>query len=184
MEFTLNKEYLAPPSIKDDFYQGINYQWLKSNPVPKEHSSWSNFHQLIKSSNDQVKLLLDTDPTTDEEFKLYIMWTQGLDQAQLDKRGHSQLSKLFDRFNLPSNPTNQTNFTPRDLNVLLGQLIANGNGSLIDFGVYPDKKDSTQNVLYLDVGSLGLPDRDYYLNPSMEQTQKDYIQWLDEFAQH
>jgi hypothetical protein len=40
-------EYLTPPSIRENFYQGINYHWLKANPVPGEYSSWCNFNQLF-----------------------------------------------------------------------------------------------------------------------------------------
>lgn len=166
-------ELTNKPNINDDFYTYINWDWLNSNPIPNEYTKWSNFHVLHEQNQNRLKEMLQVIPVTDEQLKLNILWNQGLDEEYLNIKGHNNLTKLFDKFKLES-----------DIDTILVELFKYNLCFLFDISAYTDLKDSSRNVLYWDVMSLGLPDRDYYLNDKMKDKQEQYKIFLSNFKNH
>jgi putative endopeptidase len=161
------------PNVNDDFYTHINWEWLNSNSIPNEYTKWSNFHVLYEQNQHRLREMLEVEPVTNEQYKLSILWNQGLDIEQLNMKGHKHLSNLFNKFKLDS-----------DIDTILIQLFEYNLCCLFDISVYTDFKDSSKNVLYLDVMRLGLPGRDYYLNEKMKDKQDQYKVFLSRFKNH
>lgn len=161
------------PNVSHDFYSSINWDWLQSNPIPNEYTKWGNFHVLHEKNQERLREMLETDPVSDEQNKLNILWRQGLDIDNLNNRGHQHLVSLFDKFKLDS-----------DIDTILMELFKYNLCFLFDISAYTDFKDSSRNVLYFDVMGLGLPDRDYYLMDKMKDKQEQYKVFLQNFKNH
>jgi putative endopeptidase len=166
-------ELINKPAISEDFYSYINWDWLKSNPIPNEYTKWSNFHVLHEQNQYRLKEMLEVEPVTDEQYKLNILWKQGLDIDNLNKKGHKHVSSLFDKFKLET-----------DLDTILIELFKYNLCFFFDISAHTDLKDSSRNILYWDVAGLGLPDRDYYLLDKMKEKQDQYKTFLTNFKNH
>ena len=161
------------PSASEDFYNFINYEWLKENPIPNEYTKWGNFHVLHEQNQSRLREMLESEASTDEQKKLNILWNKGLDAETLNKEGHMHLVTLFDKFKLDD-----------DFDTCLVSLLKYNFSFLFDMEAYTDFKDSTRNVLYFDVMGLGLPDRDYYLLEKMQDKRDKYKEFLQKFLNH
>ena len=166
-------ELAIKPSITNDFYTHVNWDWLKSNPIPSEYTSWGNFHVLNEQNQDRLRSMLESDPVTPDQQKLNILWSQGLNEKELNGQGHLHLFKLFDKFKLNSNS-----------DTIIIELMKYNFCFLFDISAYIDKKNSSRNILYWDVMGLGLPDRDYYLLDSMREKRDQYKEYLTKFINH
>ena len=58
-------------SPQEDFYAYANGAWQKSNPIPMEYSSWSNFSILQKSMQDKLNRMM-LDLSKNEHLKKYL----------------------------------------------------------------------------------------------------------------
>jgi predicted metalloendopeptidase len=161
------------PSPNDDFYTHINWEWLQSNPIPSEYTKWGNFHVLQEQNQYRLRDMLESSPTTEEQKKLNILWTQGLDIDNLNSQGHEQVKNLFDKFKLGES-----------VDTFIVELMKYNLCFLFDISAYTDFKDSNRNVLYFDVMGLGLPDRDYYFLENMKDKKEQYKEFLEKFINH
>jgi putative endopeptidase len=186
-QLLLMAELTEKPIITSDFYTHVNWDWLNSNPIPNEYTKWGNFNVLNEKNQHRLKEMLESNPSpspnpnpspnsnpelTDQE-KLNILWSQGLNEHELNKQGHTHLLKLFDKFKLNS-----------DIDTIIIELMKYNLCFLFDISAYTDKKDSSKNILYWDVMGLGLPDRDYYLLDSMRDKRDGYKEFLTKFINH
>ena len=161
-------------SLQNDFYNYINHDWLKANPIPSEYTKWGNFHVLHERNQERLKEMLEQKPVSDEQHKLNILWRKGLNSEELNKNGQKGFyAHLVDN-----------DFQDKDLNELIVSWLKYNLSYLFDVEAYTDFKDSTRNILYFDVMGLGLPDRDYYLNDKMKDKQNDYKVFLEKFLKH
>ena len=62
-------------SPKDDFYNYVNGNWVRTNTIPDEESSWGGFGVLRKSTRNDVLAILNTS----KELGVY---AEGTDQKK------------------------------------------------------------------------------------------------------
>ena len=168
----LYNKMLGQPSINDDFYGHINYEWLKANPIPEEYTKWGNFHVLNERNQYRLKEILEETSNNVEGDKLSILWNQGLDDNKLNNINPRQVFKFFENFETMSIMEMIISFMKFNLCYLF------------DMESYNDKKDSKRNILYFDRMSLSLPDRDYYLIDKMSDKREQYKEFLSKFLEH
>ncbi len=161
------------PAITSDFYSHVNWDWLQSNPIPSEYTKWGNFHVLHEQNEFRLREMLEATPESEEQEKLNVLWTQGLNVDLLNQQGHLHVKSLFDKFKLTES-----------VDTYIVELMRYNLCFLFDISAYTDFKDSTRNVLYFDVMGLGLPDRDYYLLDKMSDKQTQYKEFLGKFLEH
>lgn len=161
------------PSLNDDFYSHVNWDWLQSNPIPSEYTKWGNFHVLSEQNQFRLREMLESENISDEQKKLNILWTQGLDIDNLNLQGHEHAKSLFDKFKLGES-----------VDTFIVELMKYNLCFLFDISAYTDFKDSNRNVLYFDVMGLGLPDRDYYFLEKMTDKKEQYKEFLAKFINH
>ena len=155
------------PDISTDFYSHVNWEWLQSNPIPSEYTKWGNFHVLHEQNQNRLRTMLESEPISDEQHKLNVLWTQGLDVEKLNEQGHFHVKSLFEKFKLGES-----------IDTFIVELMRYNLCFLFDISAYTDFKNSERNVLYFDVMGLGLPDRDYYLLDKMADKQTQYKEFL------
>lgn len=164
---------MSKPTVTENFFKSVNFNWLESNPIPNEHTRWNNFMVLRETNQSRLKEILESHNSTEEQKKLNILWNKGND------------SKTLNEMNIVSIVnSSSTNININDLNELLLHRMEYGLMHLFSISSYTDMKESTRNIIYFGPAGLGLPDRDYYLLDSMQDKQTAYKEYLQTFLTH
>ena len=160
----------------DDFYQYAGGGWMKANPLTAEYSSYGVFNDLAETNRKQLMELLNDLNKTKHPFgsnaqKVIDLYNLAMDSTRRNAEGAQpiqadlQRAKTFKKANL----TDEIAYEHMRL----------GN-PFFGIGVSGDLMNSQMNVLYMSAGTMGLPDRDYYLKTDAEskkiqQQYRDYI---------
>src|SRR6476660_7240583 len=92
------------PSIKpgDDFYNYVNGNWIKQNPIPPEYSRWGAFPKLRDDNLLALREILDDlanqkDTLTPERRKLRDFYQTAMDEKAIQKLGVSPLKPSLEK---------------------------------------------------------------------------------------
>lgn len=162
-----------------DFFQYVNGGWLKNNPIPATESSWGSFNELEEMNRKTLKKILEdaaanTNATKGSNTqKLGDYWAAGMDSIGIEAKGITPLAEQIAMINKMKKPV--------DLMKTLAYMNMRGLGSLFSIYVDQDAKVSTEYILNLSQGGLGLPDRDYYFNEDArsKNIQTEYKKYLE-----
>ena len=152
----------------DNFFLYANGTWLKNNPIPPTETRWGSFNELQENNYKALHQLLDDaaaiqNPASgSREQKVGDFYRSGMDSAAIERAGLDPLRGVLQRIN---NIKNQT-----ELLIEIGLEHTEGVGALFSFGVSPDDKNVTKEIVQFGQGGLGLPDRDYYFNKDPRTT--------------
>lgn len=142
-----------------DFWRWANGGWLDRNPVPPEYPMWGAFLELHTRNEEIVHTLLKQAAdagaavgTVDQ--KIGDFYASGMDTDAIEATGIEPIQPWLDLI--------EGIDTIDDLRTAFTQLNRIGASVGWNWHVEPDRSDSTQNLLYIAQGGLGLPDRDYY----------------------
>jgi putative endopeptidase len=159
----------------DDFFQYVNGNWIRRNPMPAEFSRWGSFSQLHDDNLLALKEIVEglakqTGPLDENRRKIRDLYATAMDEAKLDKLGAAPLREELDRIAKLE--------TRDDLVAEIGHLHDAGVGSLFGTFVGQDEKQSTRYTVYLHQGGLSLPEREYYLGTSdyYKQLRRQYVE--------
>ena len=148
----------------DDFYQFAVGGWIKNNPIPPGHAAWGAGSQLADENRTVLTSILEDAakvtgaPAGSDEQKLGSFYRACMDEAAIEKAGTGPIDPLLAGINgISSVPS---------LVDEIGTLHTYGVNGGLTFGASADTKDSSKQIASLALGGTGLPDRDYYLNPS------------------
>ena len=164
---------------QDDFYDSVNEKWLKETEIPKGYSSWNNFNVLDKMVSDNLRGIVEenvkkrnTLKNGSNEQKLADFYISVLDYKNRDKDGIKPVKYLLDEVSKLSDK--------KEIAPLTAYLFNQNMEVFLSVYIGPDYKNSSINILYLDSVSLGMMDRDYYLEKSEKslEIQKAYKLFL------
>lgn len=170
----------------DDFAEYANGAWMKRTKIPRDRARYGAFDALRELSDFRVRTLLEeigkTATTLPKEasseqidrVKLAGLFASYMNQAEADRRDAGPIQAML--------ATIRATGTPHDMAVLMGRAegaLAAG-GSLAAVSVGADEKDPNYNTLYIRQAGLGLPDRDYYLNPIYAKQKQRYQQYVEQ----
>ena len=158
----------------DNFFEYVNGNWLKKNPIPSTESSWNNFNVIRDNNISNLRNLFEEAAKGPGEAgtpkqKVGDFYATAMDSVKLQKDG-------FEPLNEELNLINEIK-TPQDLARIIAHQQSVGVKTLFEFNIGPDPKISTENIVTLTQGGIGLPDMDYYLNKenSIQEIRKQYI---------
>ncbi|MEP2236196.1 MAG: M13 family metallopeptidase [Alteripontixanthobacter sp.] len=159
----------------DDFFAYVNQEWLDANPLPAEFSRFGAFNLLREKSTEDVKTLVDELVAKDaamrssDEQRIVDAYMAFLDTEAIDAAGLSHAQPYLDEIMGAD--------TLASLATLWG---SPGYSAPIGGYVSVDAKEPARYSAYIGSGSLGLPDRDYYLDESEkgQEIQTAYREYL------
>ena len=161
----------------DNFYQYVNANWLKNNPVPEDKSYYGAFTELRdKSIEDQKKMINKLIKQKNKEGtnaqKIADFYSLGMDTNKINELGIKPLQKEFDAI--------ESIKTTDDLIDEIAHLHSIGISAAYNFDAEQDLKNSEMVITWLDQGGLGLPDRDYYLEDTnrSKEIRKEYVKHI------
>lgn len=147
----------------DDFNRYASGHWIDTYQLKADEASYGAFNELRDRAEEQVRGLIeglqarsDLAPGSNGQ-KVRDLYASYMDRAARDAAGIAPLRPVLDRI--------------AAIDSKAGLVAAFGNaavdGTDAPFGLYvgTDRKNPDRYQVNLAVGGLGLPDRDYYLNP-------------------
>jgi putative endopeptidase len=145
---------------KDDFYNYVNGNWMRTMAIPDDEVSWGGFGVLSKSTRMDVLEIIKTSKElgtyadgTDQQ-KALLLFESELDTIARNEAGITPLKPLLDAINGINNL--------EDMQTVYATV--NGVGwPFAGIGASPDLNDSNMNSAWVSPGGLGLQ-RDYYLD--------------------
>ena len=168
----------------DDFAEYANGAWMKRTQIPPDRARYGAFDALRELSDLRVQKLLEeirqtattlpteASPEAADRVKLAGLFASFLDQGEADRRDAGPIAPKLARIKAIADR--------HDMAVLMGESegsFATG-GSMVRVYVGADEKKSDYNTLYIGQSGLGLPDRDYYLNPIYAKQRQRYQEYV------
>lgn len=145
-------------SLGENFYQYACGGWMKANPLDPQYARFGTFDQLAENSREQVKDLIMNlgthNPKGSLAQKVSDLYLQGMDSIMRNQQGTLPVEMMLAQiYQMPRN----------SFEAIMADLHTGIASPFFDSGVMADLMDSDKNLLYLGPGSLGMGDRDYYL---------------------
>jgi putative endopeptidase len=163
-----NMDLSVKPS--EDFYHFVNGSWLKNTEIPSDKTRWGTYDELRQKTDIDVLNILKeaaTNPkyqSNTDQGKAINLYKSILDTVARNKQGLSPLKPYLTKINAVK--------TIKDLQALLVEMEPIGGIGFVSVGIGGDAKNSNRNVIYVGPGSLGLPDRDYYVSDDKDSKEK------------
>lgn len=167
----INLEYMDK-TVKpgDDFFRFVNGTWYDNTEIPADKSTWGSFNELAYNTDLDVLSILKEAAASGEyadntdEGKAINIYKSYLDTKKRNELGvdpiQEDLQKIDNLKNLD------------DLNALINASILDGGIGFFGNYVYADAEDSNKNTVYVTPGSIGMPDRDYYVSDDKDSKEK------------
>lgn len=148
-------------SACNDFYQYANGGWLKANPIPAAYPAWGVGNVLNEKNRDMLREILEAAAKNtaakkgSNEQKVGDYYASCMDEATIEAEGLKPIQAELDLIN---KITDQ-----KSLQAEIAHLHSFGYNALFGSGSNRDFKNSSETIIGIFQGGLGLPTRDYYL---------------------
>ncbi|MBN8640738.1 MAG: M13 family metallopeptidase [Flavobacteriales bacterium] len=154
----------------DDFFRYVNGTWFDQTEIPNDRVRWGSFDELRQNTDKDALAILkeavnnkNLDPNSDQA-KAVKVFTTYMDTIYRNKLGIKPILPRLKKINSIK--------TIQDVNNLIIEMAPVGGIGFYGIGISPDAKNSNRNVVNIGLGSLGLPDRDYYVSEDADSKEK------------
>ncbi len=154
----------------DDFFRYVNGVWFDKTEIPADKTRWGSFDELRQNTDKDALAILkkaisdkSLDPKSDQAKAVNVYLTY-MDTISRNKLGIKPIMATLKKIDAIKNVN--------DLANLITEMAPVGGIGFYGIGVGPDAKDSNRNVVNIGLGSLGLPDRDYYVSDDKDSKEK------------
>jgi len=143
-----------------DFYQYANGGWLAANPIPPAYPAWGLANILNEKNRDVLHEILEAAAKNSSvrkgsnEQKVGDYYASCMDEVKIEAAGLQPMQAEFD---LVARVNDQ-----KSLQAEIAHLHLMGYNALFGSGSNQDFKNSSEVIIGIFQGGLGLPNRDYY----------------------
>jgi putative endopeptidase len=168
----------------DDFFRYVNGTWFDKTEIPSDRVRWGSFDELRQNTDiDALAILKEAtankklDPNSDQAKAVNVFVTY-MDTISRNKLGIKPIKPTLEKINAIKNVD--------DLNNLILELQPEGSIGFYSMYIGSDAKNSTRNIVNVTLGSLGLPDRDYYVYDDADSKEKreKYVLHVEKMLQY
>ncbi|NNF85374.1 MAG: M13 family metallopeptidase [Winogradskyella sp.] len=161
---------------KQDFYNYVNGNWMKTNTIPDDEARWGGFGVLRKSTRADVLEIIKTSKELgtykegSDQKKALLIFESELDTIARAEAGVSPIKPALNAIASIQSIEDMQTVSATTLGV---------SSPFAGIGAGPDLNNSTMNTCWVAPGGLGLQ-RDYYLeqdekNKEIRQKYKEHI---------
>jgi len=154
----------------DDFFKFANGKWDERTEIPSDRVRYGNFNKLRELSENRMHAILEdaaagklTDP---DAAKIAAGYAAYMDEALAEKLDARPLAPELAQIRAVK--------TKDQFTALMGKSNTTGFTSIFPVGISIDAKAPTRYAVMTLNGGLGLPDRDYYLQPGFAAKKAKY----------
>jgi putative endopeptidase len=153
-----------------DFFRFANGVWWDKEVIPSDKVRFGNFDRLNVLSESRTRLLIEgagagrlQDP---DAVKVGAAYRAFMDQARVDRLDARPLAADLD--------TIRAERSRSDVAATMGRANTSFQSSIFSLDIQADEKKPMSYAAYVDTDGLGLPDRDYYLEPQFADKKAAY----------
>jgi putative endopeptidase len=158
----------------DDFFRYANGKWADRTEVPSDRTRYGNFDKLAELSENRLHAILSeavsgkiNDP---DASKVAAAYASFMDET---------LAEQLDATPIERELTEIRGVTTKDqMTDLMGKSNTTGFVSILPIFITADAKAPTRYTVMAVTGGLGLPDRDYYLQPAFGTQKAKYQEYV------
>ena len=169
----IDVQYIDPAvRVQDDFFSHLNGKWLATAEIPADKSSWGSFAKLRDDTTPQLRGIIEATQQDknkkagSEAQKIGDLYASYMDEARLDALGVKPLAGELNRI--------RSLRDKKGVPGLIAHLSQTGVSTPYAFYVGQDARESTKYAAYVSQSGLGMPDRDYYLEPKQAEVKAKY----------
>lgn len=167
----------------EDFYRYANGNWLKKNEIPTNVKNWNLFNELFQNANKDVSNILkqvvknQKYKSNTAQGKVVNLYKTIMDTVGRNQKGLSPLKPYLAKINAIKDV--------KGLQMFLEQMEPFGGIGFFDLVLNVDARNRNRNALYLELGSIGLPGRNYYVSNAdkIEEIRNKYILHISRMLQ-
>jgi putative endopeptidase len=145
----------------DNFYLHASSTWLRNNPIPADRTRWGTFEMLASKSELGVRTLIEGLARQSElsptERKIGDFYQAFMDEAAIEAAGLTPIETDLKRLAAAK--------THAELLRVAADPAVNARMPIAT-GITLDQKDPNRYIVSISHSGLGLPEREYYLNPA------------------
>jgi putative endopeptidase len=157
-----------------DFYQYANGAYVKALVIPPDRSRYGAFDALAELSTQRVRSVLESAAAdrsaAGEEGMVGAFYRAFMDEPRVEALDAGPLAADLSAVEAAKDRT--------ALAVLMGKANSAYFGAVFGVSIGADFKSPDRYAIFLSQGGLGLPDRDYYLQPSFATQKAKYQQYV------
>ncbi|THD81820.1 MAG: peptidase M13 [Phenylobacterium sp.] len=166
------------PSVKpgDDFYHYANGKWDERTTIPSDRVRFGNFDKLSELSENRVHAILEdaaagklADP---DAAKIRAAYASFMNEALVEKLDAKPIAPELAKIRAIQS---KDEFT-----ALMGKANTTGFTTILPVRIQADQKSPKRYAVYTGTAGLGLPDRDYYLQPSFAAKKTAYLAYVQQ----
>jgi putative endopeptidase len=154
----------------DDFFQYANGGYLKTLEIPADRTRYGAFDALNELSQNRMRAVVEKaaadKAASGERAKVGALYRSFLDETKVNALGAKPMAGDLAKVRAVK--------TKSELARQMGATMGAFGGSIFSAGVAEDAKDPDHYAVYLGQAGLGLPDRDYYLEPQFAPQKAKY----------
>ena len=157
----------------DDFFRYANGTWFDATEIPPDRSNWGLTPKLAEDAARRVRDLIQTAaaakaPAGSDARLIGDFYAAYMDEAGIEARGIGGLNGRLGRVTAITDRKALAESLGQTLTTDVDPINATNFHTTHLFGLFvaQDMNRPERNVPYLLQGGLGLPDREYYLDPS------------------
>jgi putative endopeptidase len=160
----------------EDFYQFVNGNWLKDNPIPAAFGKWGTFDILQQENLMVLRQILEQSaanpkPPDTNQRVIGTFYSSCMDEKRIESLGANPIAADLSKID-------QINKVP-SLLLEAARLHESGVPAIFEFEARQDFRDSSQNIASLRPARLSLPNKDYYTktDEKAENTRADFVNY-------
>jgi putative endopeptidase len=157
----------------DDFFGYANAGYLARTEIPADQTWYGTVNLLRDLSEARVHAILEDEAAattsnqpTDTAGKVGAFYRAFMDKAAIDAKGAAPLARDLNAIKAIRDRG--------ELAALMGTGSRNFQDSVFSMGISSDPRDPDRYAVFVNQGGLGLPDRDYYLQPQFAAKKAAY----------
>ena len=155
---------------QDDFYRYVNGSWMKTAVIPEDRTRWGSFDELAKNTDMDALAILDAAAKSGkytkgtDQWKAIQVFNSAMNVEKRNAAGIEPLKPFLAKIDAVKDA--------KGLEDLLIEMEPFGGIGFMGTYVYTDLKNSSMNTIYMGPGSLGLPEREYYVGEDDDSKEK------------
>jgi putative endopeptidase len=159
-----------------DFYHFVNGAWEAKTVIPDDRTRFGNFDILTilseARSRDLVEKAAAGEVADPDAKKIGDAYRAFMDEAMAERLDARPLAPELEALRKVA--------TKRDFTAIMGRAPTSGYSSIFGLDIDQDAKAPDSYAVYLTSSGLGLPDRDYYLQPSFADKKAKYQAYVEQ----
>ncbi|HRD46059.1 MAG TPA: M13-type metalloendopeptidase, partial [Caulobacter sp.] len=158
----------------DDFFNWASGSWFKTMEIPADRTRFGNFDALAILSEARTNAIIEdavAGRVQDvDAAKISAAYKAFMDEARIEALGATPIKPELDALRAAKSRD--------DIAALMGKAAFTNYNALLGLGIGDDAKDPSRYAVYAGAGGLGLPDRDYYLDPKFADKKTAYEAYI------